>query len=259
MAGLALFSLEGKTAVITGAAQGLGKAIALLFAEAGCRLMLADIDGEPLERTAEELRAAGAAVAYEVCDLRKAEDVERLRDSALGRYGRVDVLVSNAAVFQSCAAEAMDFDLEWRRVMSVNVDASFRVCQALGQVMIRQGGGSIVIMSSKSGIAVDVPQKQLAYNVSKAALIMMAKTLAVEWAPYGIRVNCIAPGNIITEKQKPNYDANTPIVRQWMTMNAMHRGGLPHEVASAALYLACDASSYVTGAVEVVDGGYLAM
>ncbi len=170
-------------------------------------------------------------------------------------FDRIDVLMNNAGVFQGCPSEDMEFE-EWRRVMSVNLDGNFSMTQIFGREMIKQKSGSIIFTSSKSGITVDVPQKQIAYNTSKAAVDMMAKVFAVEWAPYNIRVNCINPGNITTGRFKRKHKPGSIEHDTWLMLNTSKRFGAPSELGCAAIYLASDASSYVTGQQLSVDGGY---
>lgn len=250
------FSLDGSVAIVTGAAGGLGRAMALALAEAGSDVIVADVKREGLEESASMARGFGVKSSAVRCDITKPADIQTLADAALREYGKVDVLVNNAGVFQDGSAEDMDFLADWRRVMDTNVDGTFRMCQAFGRIMLKQGRGSIVNISSKSGITVDSPNKQAAYNTSKAAIIMLTKSLAVEWAARGVRVNCICPGNFVANPNIPCLQPGHPYREAWIKATPMGHFGMPEELGGVAVYLASEASSFTTGAVEVVDGGY---
>ncbi len=250
------FSLEGYVSVITGAAGGLGRAMALAFAEAGSHVVVADINLSGAEQTAEMLRRKQVRASAIRCDIRDHQQVRNLADAVMREYGRVDVLINNAGVFQDGPAEEMDFVADWRRVMDTNVDGTFCMSQVFGKIMIRQGGGNIINIASKSGIMVDYPNKQAAYNTSKAAVIMLTKSLAVEWAPHNVRVNCICPGNFIANPSNPVLQPGHPYREAWLRNTPMGHFGLPEELGGVAIYLASRASSFTTGAVEVVDGGF---
>lgn len=255
------FSMKGKTCVVTGAAapHGIGMALATALASAGGDVMLADVVKGNLAENARALREMGVNAYFAVCDIRDRNSVEALRDETLKRLGSVDALMNNAGAFQDTPAEDMDFE-DWRHVISVNLDGNFNMSQIFGREMIRRGrGGSIVFTSSKSGVTVDVPQHHIAYNTSKAGIIMMAKALAVEWARYGIRANCIAPGNIVTDGLQARIDRKDPYIDAWLGMNPMHRFGGSDEVGSVGLFLASEASSYMTGETVLIDGGYCAL
>ncbi len=250
-----LFSLKGKVSVVTGAAGGLGRAMALGLADAGSDVVIADVQSAGAEHTAALVRARGVRSSAYCCDISDRIQVETLARDVLQEYGQVDILVNNAGVFQDGAAEDIDW-ATWRRVMDTNVDGNFHMCQVFGRQMIARGGGSIVNIASKSGIMVDYPNKQAAYNVSKAAVIMLTKSLAVEWAPYNIRVNCICPGNFVAHPENPVLQPGHPYREAWMRNTPMGHFGQPDELVTALLYLASPASSFTTGAVEVVDGGF---
>ena len=255
------FSLAHKKCVITGAGMpgGIGIALALALAEAGGDVILSDIVENSLEENTQRVRALGVESYWHLCDTTNSESVGSLRDFVLAQFGRVDVLVNNAGAFQDVAAKDMPLD-DWERVIRVNLTGNFIMSQAFGQEMIRQQqGGSIIMISSKSGLTVDIPQQQIAYNTSKAGLIMFTKTLAVEWARYGIRVNSIAPGNIITDHLQQRIDNKDPYVDAWISMIPMRRIGTTQELGNLAIYLASDASSYVTGETILADGGYCAL
>ena len=261
MAYMERFSLKGKTCVVSGAAApgGIGIAIAEALAEAGGDIMLCDVSKRNIEENTEKLRALGAKAFWSLCNITDPASVEDLKNTVLEKFGHIDVLMNNAGAFQGAAAEDMEVE-DFRHVIDVNLAGNFIMSQTFGREMIKSGkGGSIVFTSSKSGYTYDVPQKHLAYNTSKAGIIMMAKGLAVEWAEYGIRVNCIAPGNIATDSNRKRIDEKHPYIDAWLGLIPMKRIGTIDELGNLAIYLASDASSYVTGETILVDGGYCAM
>jgi NAD(P)-dependent dehydrogenase (short-subunit alcohol dehydrogenase family) len=250
------FSLRGQTSIVTGAAGGLGRALALGLAEAGSNVVVADVNLTGATETAALLLDLGVRSSAHICDIADRTGVQTLASQVLREYGRVDVLLNNAGVFQDGPAEDMDYEQDWRRVMDTNVDGTFHMCQVFGRAMIAQGGGCIINIASKSGLTVDYPNKQAAYNTSKAAIIMLTRSLAVEWASRNVRVNCICPGNFVAHADNPVLQPGHPYREAWMRNTPAGRFGQPHELVTVALYLASPASSFTTGAVEVVDGGF---
>ncbi|MCL2055776.1 MAG: SDR family oxidoreductase [Oscillospiraceae bacterium] len=254
------FSLKGKKCIVTGAASpnGIGIALARALADAGGDVIICDIAQGHLETHTEKLRGIGSDAHCCLCDISDRESVNRLRDFALGKFGCVDVLINNAAAFQGAAAEDMELE-DWKRVIDVNLTGNFNMSQVFGREMIKRKSGSIIFISSKSGYTYDVPQCHIGYNTTKAGLIMLTKGLAVEWARYGIRVNCIAPGNIAADSNQARIDENHPYIEAWTNMIPMRRLGGIDELGNLAIYLASEASSYVTGETILVDGGYCAV
>lgn len=246
------FRLDGKVALITGGTGGIGAAIARMFGQAGARLFITGLnDNAGVE---EKLKAEGYDVTYMPLDLTDPKAPGALVAEVLGKAGRLDVLVNSAGI--AIHGDSVDYpDETWERIMAINVDAVFRCCKAAIPPMRAQGGGSIVNIGSMSGIASNIPQNQVAYNSSKAAVHMMSKSLASELALDNIRVNALAPGYIQTELSQGGID-NPDWFPIWKNMTPMQRVGQPDEVATAALFLASPASSYVTGDVLVIDGGY---
>lgn len=246
------FKLDGKVALITGGTRGIGLATARALGDAGARLFVSSRnDGKEVEKA---LSALGYDATFIAADLTDPQAPAAIISDVLEQTGRLDVLINNAGVaLHGDSAEFSDED--WQRVMSLNVDAVFRCCRAAIPAMRAQGGGAIVNVGSMSGIASNIPQNQVAYNSSKAAVHMMTKSLASELALDNIRVNALAPGYIQTDMSQGGID-NPEWFPVWRDMTPMQRVGQPEEVAMAALFLASPASSYVTGDILVIDGGY---
>jgi NAD(P)-dependent dehydrogenase (short-subunit alcohol dehydrogenase family) len=249
--------LLGKSAVITGGAKGIGRATVELFASEGANVVAADIDADELNRLCEHLQSRGAVVAAVVGDVSKPEDAKRMIEAAVDRYGRLDVLVANAGVIPlQSILEASPED--WDDVMAVDGRGMFLSCKYAIEEMLKTGGGSIVCLSSISGVA---GQKgQSTYGPAKFVASGLTKHLAVEWADRGIRVNAVAPGTIKTERVRrlPEEPGGREYIEEIERMHPMGRLGEPEEVAQAIAFLASDQASFVTGAILPVDGGYLA-
>lgn len=190
-------------------------------------------------------------------DVTSPEDAQSVVVNVMERFGRIDVLINNAGIVKLVKAEDMDLQ-DWNTVINVNLNGVFIMSQAVGKVMIGHRKGSIINISSMSGLIVNIPQSQSAYNASKAGVIMLTKSLASEWARHNIRVNTIAPGYMKTDLTAPYFNENGEMVQRWMDLSPMGRPGNPDELGGIALYLASDASSFATGAVFVIDGGYTA-
>jgi NAD(P)-dependent dehydrogenase (short-subunit alcohol dehydrogenase family) len=249
------FSLKDKVSIMTGGARGLGKAMAQSLAQAGSHVVIVDLDLETAKGTAELLALEGVGTAALSTDVTNPKEVDMMVDEIMKKFGRIDVLFNNAGIAQWVNAEEMSLE-DWRRIMNVNLDSAFIMSKAVGRIMIQQRKGSIVNTSSMSGVIVNTPQCQAAYNVSKAGVIMLTKSLAFEWAKHNIRVNTIAPGYMETEMIDQFRVQHKDKIDLWTSLTPMNRMGRPHELGGLAVYLASDASSYVTGAVCIIDGGY---
>jgi NAD(P)-dependent dehydrogenase (short-subunit alcohol dehydrogenase family) len=249
------FSLKDKVSIMTGGARGLGKAMAESLAQAGSHVVIIDLDLEAAQLTADGLASEGVRTLALRGDVTNAGEVDQMVNEVLSRFGQIDVLFNNAGIAQWVNAEEMRLE-DWNRMMSVNLDSVFIVSKAVGKVMIRQQRGSIINTSSMSGLVVNTPQCQAAYNVSKAGVIMLTKSLAYEWAKHNVRVNTIAPGYMETEMIDQFRAEHKEKIDLWTKLTPMNRMGRPFELGGLAVYLASDASSYVTGAVCLVDGGY---
>ncbi len=240
---------------MTGGARGLGKAMAESLAQAGSHIVIIDLDLAAAQLTADGLASEGVRTLALQGDVTNAGEVDQMVNEVLSRFGQIDVLFNNAGIAQWVNAEEMRLE-DWNRIMSVNLDSVFIVSKAVGKVMIKQQRGSIINTSSMSGLVVNTPQCQAAYNVSKAGVIMLTKSLAYEWAKHNVRVNTIAPGYMETEMIDQFRAEHKEKIDLWTKLTPMNRMGRPFELGGLAVYLASDASSYVTGAVCLVDGGY---
>ena len=248
---------HGKSAVVTGAAFGIGRATAEAFAREGARLIATDLQAEPLAALADELRQGGAEVETVVGDVSVEDDARRMIAAAADRFGRLDVLVANAGVIP--LGDAMEMTAaDWDNVMAIDGRGMFLTCKFAIEAMLPTGGGSIVCLSSISGLAGQ--KRQAAYGPAKFVATGLTKHLAVEWADRGIRVNAVAPGTIRTERvmQFPDEPGGSEYLAAIEQMHPMGRIGEPAEVASAIVFLASDDASFITGAVLPVDGGFLA-
>jgi NAD(P)-dependent dehydrogenase (short-subunit alcohol dehydrogenase family) len=249
------FSLKNKVSIMTRGARGLGKAMAESLAQAGSDIVIVDLDLEAALETANALATEGVRTLALKVDVTNPADVDQMVDGVVNQFGRIDVLFNNAGIAQWVNAEEMSLE-DWKRIMGVNLDSVFIVSKAVARVMIAQRSGSIVNTSSMSGVVVNTPQCQAAYNVSKAGVIMLTKSLAFEWAKHNVRVNTIAPGYMETEMIDQFRAQHREKIELWTSLTPMNRMGKPSELGGLAVYLASDASSFVTGAVCLVDGGY---
>lgn len=252
MNALDTFSLRDKTVLVTGGSRGLGRAMALALGEAGASVALSATTSDGAEAAARELAEAGIRTYGVRLDVSDPDDVERAVAEVEAEFGAIDVLVNNAGI--SIGAPAFDApDDVWRDVMSVNVDGVWYCSRAVARRMAERGGGTIVNIGSMSAQIVNQPRWQISYLTSKAAVHHMTEGLAAEWAPYGIRVNAIAPGYFLTEMSPVDQPEYTPYV---VDPAPMKRYGLPHELGPVAIFLASDASSFMTGSIVKVDGGF---
>lgn len=250
-----IFDLTGKVAVVTGGGTGLGEAAAKALAEAGASLVICGRRQEPLEKVASEIQSAGGKALPLKMDVSRREEVESVASEALRTFGKVDILVNNAGInivkpFLKLTEE------DWDAVLNTNLKGCFYCCQAIGKGMVERKSGSIINMVSVFGLTGFMNISP--YIASKGAIVQFTKALAVEWARHNVRVNAIAPSYIRTDMTKRDIESDERILQFNLSKIPMRRGGEPGELAGVVVFLASDASSFITGDTIAVDGGWLA-
>ena len=246
--------LDGKVAFVTGAGGAIASAIAQRFAIEGAAVMCADINADAALRTAASIERAGGRAMAHGCDVSKAADVEKAIDAAIQAFSRIDVLVNTAASDDPLGTTVELDETEWNEALAVNLSGAFLVCKHGIPRLIEGGGGSIIIIASQLGQVV-VPRRP-AYVTSKAALIQLARSIALDHAKDRIRVNTLSPGAIETNRLLVRYGTMEAARKALVPLHPIGRLGQPGEIASAALFLASDESSFMTGSDLVIDGGY---
>lgn len=253
---MTLFDLSGRKAIVTGGSRGIGRSLALGLARAGAEICV--VSRERNAATAaivRDLHSLGRQQSFFVAgDVSNRQAIDAAIETITGRWGSVDILVNSAGMSQGVAAEDMS-ESDWDRIMNVNLKGLFFCTQAVARQMIAQRRGAIINVGSISGFI--APRPQACYNASKAAVHMLTKSLAVEWARFGIRVNCIAPGFIRTDMTLPSI-TNFPdkVAKYMIEPSVQKRIGEPDELAGAAIFLASDEAAFMTGAIITIDGGY---
>jgi NAD(P)-dependent dehydrogenase (short-subunit alcohol dehydrogenase family) len=251
------FRLAGRVAVITGGGQGIGRAYAHALGEAGAAIAIADISVEDAKTVVSELSSKGIDALAIQADVTKADQVQKMVQSVLDRWGRLTIGVNNAGIGQWVAAEEMS-EADWDKVLDINLKGVFLCAQAEARVMLKAGYGKIINTASISGSIVNTPQKQCNYNASKAGVVHLTRSLAAEWAPYGIRVNSISPGYTRTKLVEDLLQ--TPVGKEflpkWMSLTPLNKMAEVTDLQGLVVYLASEASDYMTGSDIVIDGGY---
>ena len=244
------FRLDGRAALVTGSASGLGKAITLSLAACGARLVCVDQAADSNQRVAQGV--GGIALTLDVTD---ADAVERSVDEVIRQTGSIDILVNSAGIGGRSPALSYPHDL-MDRVIDVNLKGTFFMCQSVGRRMIEAGRGSIVNIASIGGL-VAFPGS-VGYQASKGGVVQLTRALAVEWAPSGVRVNAVAPGHVATELVRRQWEAEPGLKEYFLSRTPLNRLATPEEVTGPVVFLAGDASAMVTGQVIAIDGGYTA-
>lgn len=246
------FSLINRNALVTGAGQGIGRALAMALAEAGANVAVVDRNGDTAKQTAKEINALGVKTLAIETDVTQTDQVNHMVEHIISQWGQLNIAVNNAGIAIRSPAESIP-DADWDAVLNVNLKAVYLCCRAEAHVMLKQQSGSIINLVSMSAQIANRPQLHAHYNASKAGALQLTKSCAAEWANRGVRVNSISPGHMLTpmtqnctEQEKAQWISNTP----------MGRNGEPSDLQGAIVFLASDAASYITGHDLVVDGGY---
>jgi len=251
MAILDRFSLAGRTAMVTGGGQGIGRALAIALAEAGADVAILDLNPETAEQVADEIRALGRRSLAIRADVTQRDQVSRAVQSVIDAWGSLVIGVNNAGIGRWADAESMS-ESDWDAVIAVNLKGVFNCAQSEGRTMLAQGYGKIINTASMSATVVNRPQNQVAYNASKAGVVQLTRSLAAEWASRGVRVNSISPGYTRTAL----VDQVADLVPGWLEDIPMGRMAEVTDLQGAVVYLASEASDYVTGHDLVIDGGF---
>lgn len=249
---MSLFDLHGKNALVTGASSGIGKQVALAYAQAGAAVAIAARHQEPLQELAAEIAAGGGTAVPITCDVTQPELVVAMLNRVTDELGGIDIAVCNAGIITLKSLLDMPLE-EFQSIQNTNVNGVFLTAQAAAKAMVaQQRAGTIITTASMSGHIINVPQQVGHYCASKAAVIHLTKAMAMEFAPYNIRVNSVSPGYILTELVEPLSEYHA----LWQPKVPLGRLGRPEELVGIYLYLASEASSYMTGSDVVIDGGY---
>jgi gluconate 5-dehydrogenase len=250
------FRLDGRRALVTGGSRGLGRAIAQAFAEAGADLVLVGRNTETLHQARDELRALGRRVDVLTGDLTTGEEAERICSVVLAEHGPIDILVNNVGGRrENIATEEMPLET-WRRLIDLNLTSAFVCTKRVGGAMLGRGWGRVINIASICGQIATKNIRGRHYETAKAAMVGLTRALAVDWAPHGVTVNAIAPGGFMTDANRRWFRERPEFQKEVEGLIPMGRLGEPDELGPLALYLASDASRYMTGAMLVIDGGY---
>jgi gluconate 5-dehydrogenase len=252
------FRLEGKRALITGGSRGLGRAMAQALAEAGADLVLVGREQSHLETAARELGALQRRVDVVPADMSTPGEAQKTCERILSDLGPIHILINNVGGRRiSVPTEQLPLE-DWQRIMDLNVTSTFLCCKLIGGEMVKRRGGRIINIASIAGIIASKGIHGRTYETAKAAIMAFTKALAVDWAPYNVTVNAIAPGTFRTDPNRRWFREKPELEQTFLSLVPMGRLGEAHEIGPLALYLASDASSYMTGTTLVIDGGYTA-
>jgi len=247
-----LFNLNGRTAIITGGSVGLGRQMAEALAEQGANVVLCARKKERCVQAAEEIQQLGVRTMALGCDVRNPVHVQAVVDATLSAFGRIDILINNAGTSWGAPIEEMRLE-QWNKVIETNLTGTFLFCQAVGKAMVAQRRGKIINIASVAGLGGSPPEFQaIGYHASKGGVIVLTKDLACKWGMHSIQVNAIAPGWFPTSMSQVLIERNKDAL---LSRIPLHRFGSEHDLKGAAVFLASDASDFVTGHVLVVDGG----
>ncbi|XP_067361864.1 galactitol 2-dehydrogenase isoform X2 [Channa argus] len=244
--------LDGEVAYVTGAGQGIGRAFAHALGEAGAKVAVVDLDQVKAEAVTKELFLKGITAISVTADISKSDDVQRMIDTIVSKWGAIHIACNNAGINMNSASEDTSLE-EWDQTFNVNLRGTFMCCQAAGRVMLKQGYGKIINTASMASLIVPHPQKQLSYNTSKAGVVKLTQTLGTEWIDRGVRVNCISPG--IVDTPLIHSESLRPLVQRWLSDIPAGRLAQVTDLQAAVVYLASDASDYMTGHNLVIEGG----
>jgi len=252
-----MFNLKSKVAIVTGARRGMGKTHALILAKAGARVVVSDISLENCQKVVKEIKKEGGEALAIKCDVIKKAEIDVMVKKTIKKWGRIDILVNNAGIAQFASFLEMT-EQDWDRTLDINLKGCFLCTQAVAREMAKRKSGIIINIASVAMGQIGVGFPNIAhYCASKGGIVAMTEALAVELAPYNIRVNAVAPGIIETPMIDP-VKKDPKMLEAMLARVPMHRVGTPEEVSNLVLFLASDASSYITGSTVVIDGGWLA-